>query len=206
MSPKSTSSMSPSDTRWENPKPRGSAQSCTAVTIAPDWATKARLPDAELRCEKLAFKRNVGERMPRQLGPMMRVPCGCVAWSKAWARGSPSSARVPSPKPAVMTTTALVPCSPRERTSPGIEAGGVARTASSGASGRASTDGTLWTPRMTSPRGFTNDSAGPKPPACRFLAMTFPTEPGRALAPTSATERGRKNDFMFLMLKASFIS
>lgn len=30
--------------------------------------------------------------------------------------------------------------------------------------------------------------------------MTFPTEPGRLDAPTSATDRGRKNDFRFRML------
>lgn len=31
--------------------------------------------------------------------------------------------------------------------------------------------------------------------------MTFPTELGRLLAPTRATDRGRKNDFRFRMLK-----
>ncbi len=83
---------------------------------------------------------------------------------------------------------------------PGTFSGGVATTASSGTSERASTEATLRTPRITSAFGLTNESADPKPPDCRLRARTFPTDPRRALAPTNATERGRKNDLRLRML------
>ena len=67
--------------------------------------------------------------MPRQFGPMMRRQYGRAALSAACLSSGD--------RPAVMTTTARVPFAPSAPITPGTVAGGVAITASSGASGSA---------------------------------------------------------------------
>ena len=79
MSPKSTSAMSPSETRCEKPMPRPAAQSTIEVTTAPDWATKATRPFGAAMCRKLALSPTPGTAMPRQFGPQMRIKCGLRA-------------------------------------------------------------------------------------------------------------------------------
>ena len=117
MSPKSTSLMSPRDTKWENPMFRAAAQSSTAVITAPDWATNARSPGFGWMCAKLAFKPTRGAMIPRQLGPTIRKMCGRAASSIAW-RSSPPASSPPSPNPAVITTAPLVPRAAQGRNQP----------------------------------------------------------------------------------------
>ncbi len=115
----------------------GAAQSSTAVIIAPDWLTKARSPASGARCEKLASSPIPGTMMPTQLGPMRRSRCGFAASNIFCCSARPRSPS--SPKPAVITTAALVPRAPSSDTSPGTVSGGVTITARSGASGRLAT-------------------------------------------------------------------
>ena len=89
---------------------------------------------------KLALSRMPGTMIPRQLGPAIRRLHGQAASSIAW-RSSVPCASAPSPKPAVMTTAALVPRSASSPTRPGTVSGGVAITARSGTTGRLATSG-----------------------------------------------------------------
>ncbi len=131
MSPKSTSALSPSETKCEKPTPRPRAQSSRAVTSAPDCDTNASCPGCAPTWAKLAFRPMCGASRPRQLGPRMRSRCGRAASSMAcFTAGS---------KPAVSTTAARVPRAPRAAISAGTVAGGVQITASSGVSGSAAT-------------------------------------------------------------------
>ena len=87
--------------------PRAVAQSSTEVTIAPDWATKARWPGGrEMREAGVQADRRAPSR-PAQSAPTMRRPCRPAASSIACRRSSPAVAS--APKPAVMTTAARVP-------------------------------------------------------------------------------------------------
>ena len=140
MSPKSTSLMSPSETRWEKPMPRAVAQSSTVVTIAPDCATKATPPFCGVPGANDAFIRIGVEMTPRQFGPTTRNKCGRAASSIAFCNAIPA-ALPPSWKPAVTTMAAFVPRAPNSAMRGGTVCGGVQMTARSGVSGRDFTSG-----------------------------------------------------------------
>ena len=181
-SPKSTSACSPSEMQCEKPMPRPAAQSSMAVTSAPDCDTKARAPGRASTCAKLAFRPMCGASKPRQLGPRMRSRWRPAAWSMA--------ALVAASSPAVSTTAARVPRTPKASISPGTLAGGVQITARSGACGRAATSGKQTSSPRRSRLGFTGQR-GPVKGACRTLRQTVaPTLPGRSEAPKTATLRG----------------
>ena len=55
---------------------RSRAQSSTAVTSAPDWATNARRPGSAAAGAKLAFRPMPGTSRPTQFGPRMRSSQG----------------------------------------------------------------------------------------------------------------------------------
>ncbi len=138
MSPRSTSAMSPSEMKCEKPVPRAFAQSRTAATIPPDWATNASLPAAGIRGAKLAFKPECGTMTPKQFGPMIRIryrpAASSIACRSAWPAAPP-----PSPKPLLITTAARVPRCPNSSINPGTVSGVVAITARSGTIGSAPT-------------------------------------------------------------------
>ena len=135
--------MSPSDTKCEKPTLRAAAQSSTAVTMAPDWVTKAMSPARGAICAKLAFSPVPGAMMPRQFGPTMRSRCGFAASSAACRSVPPLPLPLWSgaPRPAVMMMAAFVPRAPSSAIRAGTLSGGVQITARSGVSGRLATSG-----------------------------------------------------------------
>ena len=108
MSPKSTSLMSPSETRCEKPMPRGSAQSSTEVTIAPRLGDEGQMPrmrtDVREAGVKPYFRRDHADAIGADDAQEMR-PRGI---QHRLLQLLPSLA-FPSPNPAVMTTAAFVP-------------------------------------------------------------------------------------------------
>ncbi len=130
-----TSSMFPTETKYENPMPSSSAQSSTDVQSAPDWEMKPMWPLAGEAAAKLAFKLIPGTISPRQLGPRILMPSNLrCSWRTSCSSFRPSAPI--SRKPAEMITSPLVPASPHCRTSAGTEPAGVQITAKSAAWGR----------------------------------------------------------------------
>ena len=94
-SSKSTSAMSPTDTRPEKPTRRSAANASNDTVMAPDCEITARSPAGGRWAAKLASSPMRGARTPRQLGPMMRncvraaSACNC-AFSELgpWPEGS----------------------------------------------------------------------------------------------------------------------
>ena len=130
-----TSSMLPTETKYEKPMPSSIAQSSTEVHSAPDWEMKPMCPLAGVAAAKLAFRWMPGTMMPRQFGPRIRMPSNLRCSSRTCS----SSLRPSSPisrKPAEMITMPRVPASPHSRTSAGTVGAGVQMTARSGACGR----------------------------------------------------------------------
>jgi len=76
----------------EKPTPRCAAQSTMPAAIKPDCEISARFPAQGTCAEKLAFKLTPGITMPRQFGPISRMPYFRAARSAA-------SACEPSPWP-----------------------------------------------------------------------------------------------------------
>ena len=91
----------------EKPTPRWAAQSTMPAAIAPDCEISARFPAHGMCAEKLAFKLAPGIMMPRQFGPISRMPYFCAARSAASA-SEPS----PWPRPAVMIRAPAAPSLP----------------------------------------------------------------------------------------------
>ena len=118
--------------------PASMAQSSTEVHNAPDWEMKPMCPGSGVAAAKLALRWMAGTMIPRQLGPMIRIP-GNLACSERTCSSSLSPAAPVSRKPAEIITMPCVPASPSERTNPGMVGEGVQITARSGTLGR------LWT-------------------------------------------------------------
>jgi hypothetical protein len=133
-SPKSTSTMSPSETAAEKPMPCAADHSIRPAVMAPDCETRARSPVGGMRAAKLALSLARAESTPRQFGPMSRRPVARAARSQACA-SEPS----PWPSPAVMMMALAAPFSPAAVTMPGNDCGGVAITMRSGACGSSAT-------------------------------------------------------------------
>jgi hypothetical protein len=197
-SPKSTSLPSPRDTKLEKPIRRERAQSSTAVTSAPDCATKASRPGSAATGAKLAFSPTAGASSPTQLGPRIRSRWGRAASSIAWRKLRPPGEGASSP--ALSTTAALHPCAPSTPTMAGTVAAGVQITASSGACGRSATLRATGRPSSSSYFGLTGQIGPLKPPLARFDSTVAPTLPDRAEAPITATDRGEKKKFRFRTL------
>ena len=126
-----TSSMLPTDTKYEKPMPSSSAQSSTEVHNAPDCEIKPMCPFDGVAAAKLAFRLIAGTMMPRQLGPKILMPSNF----RCSTRTSSSSLRPSTPisrNPAEMITTPRVPASPHCRTMGATVAAGVQITAKSG--------------------------------------------------------------------------
>ena len=140
-----TSSMLPTETKYEKPMPSSNAQSSTEVHSAPDCEMKPMCPLAGVAAAKLAFRLIPGTMMPRQFGPRIRMPSN---FRCSW-RTSSSSFRPSAPisrNPAEMITIPRVPASPHCRTIAGTVAAGVQITARSGACGRLGMSLYAWIP------------------------------------------------------------
>jgi hypothetical protein len=103
-------------------------------------------------------------------------------------------------KPAVSTTAALVPPSPRALISPGTLAGGVQIRASSGACGSAATSAKQGASSIMLCLGFTGQIGPVKPPLRRLRQTVPPTLLARGEAPITATEAGSKRKSRWRML------
>jgi hypothetical protein len=79
------------DTTLEKPMPLVSAQSSMAVHSAPDCDTSARSPDSVAPWLKVALSPMDGRWMPRQLGPMKRMPCLLATDLKPSSSAAPCS-------------------------------------------------------------------------------------------------------------------
>ena len=69
-----TSSILPTETKYENPMPSSNAQSSTDVHRAPDWEMNPMCPLAGEAAAKLAFRLIPGTIIPRQFGPKILMP------------------------------------------------------------------------------------------------------------------------------------
>ena len=98
------------------------------AAMAPDWEISARFPIAGMCAEKLALRFTPGIMMPRQLGPISRIPYFCAARSAASA-----SDPAPWPSPALTMITPAAPQRPASSIRPGIAVAGAVTTTSSGA-------------------------------------------------------------------------
>ena len=190
MSPKSTSLMPPSETRCEKPMPRATAQSSTAVSIAPDWVKNAVAAPSASRGRSWRSASCAGASTPMQLGPTMRKVNGLAASSICVCIDLPPAPV--SANPADSTTMALVPLAPSCAIRSGTLAAGVATTASSGAEGRASTLANTGLPARSCAFGLTSQTGPANLPASRFRATTPPTECSSRLAPIKAMLLGVK--------------
>ena len=109
------------------------AQSSMAVHRAPDWETRARSPGRPLSSANVAFRPRDGRWIPRQLGPMKRMPYLCATVRRLSSKAAPSAPT--SRNPAVSTTAWRTPRLPQASMMPGTVAAGVAMMARSGVSG-----------------------------------------------------------------------
>ena len=188
MSPKSTSALSPSETKCENPMLRLFAQSNMAVASAPDCVTKASLPGKALPGEKLAFSDTPVTKAPMQFGPNTRSKCGRAAASMFCSRVRPLA--VMAFKPALSTMAARVPLCPSADSSSGTVSAGVQMTAKSGAKGNEFTSGQAGSPSTCACLALTGQIGPLKPPNLRLCKTTDPKLPSRSEAPMRATEVG----------------
>ena len=170
--------------------PADQAQSVSAAQIAPDCDTNAIEPARAAPRENVALRPMAGRMMPRQFGPISRKPL-----VRAVFRTSPSNVRpaVPvSPKPALSTTAWPVPARAASCSTLATAHAGVTTTAKSAACGNAASDLQQAMPSMLPPPylGLTAYNAPLNPPLRKFANTACPSEPARALAPTTATLRG----------------
>ena len=115
------------------------AQSRMAVRSAPDWEMKPTRPGLQMPAANVAFIRPMGFMMPRQFGPISRMPWRRAASSTRRSSSTPSGPI--SLNPALMMITPLIPAWPHSSTSPGAVLAGVTMTARSTGSPMALIDG-----------------------------------------------------------------
>ena len=172
----------------EKPTSRRAAHSTTPAAIAPDWEISASDPARGSRSAKLALRAPGGERTPRQFGPTILRPL-----ARARARMASPGESGPWPSPAVRTMAVCAPLAQASSMMPGVIAAGVATTTRSTGTPMADSEGRQATPSTSACLGLTAKSAPLKPPAFNPRNTTPPREPGRGLAPTTATEEGRSS-------------
>jgi hypothetical protein len=127
--------------------------------------------------------------IPSQFGPIRgSANCFAASRSSACSVASPASAN-----PAAKTTSPPQPRRPAARTTSGTPAAGIATTTASTGSGRSSIAATHGRPCTSRRVGCTPQTGPGKPSAARLRSVASPYEPGRSVAPTTATERGRSS-------------
>ena len=183
MSSPATSSLSPSETREEIPTPIRDRCSTKAKPAPPvDCSARPAHPGLGWRAANVASRPALVSATPKLAGPTIRMP---------WRRQMPSNSVRPAPlSPAASTTSALTPRCPHSSAIPTTAAAGVAMTARSTSPGSAAADGTQGTPSSSVTAGLTAYTGPEKPPVTMLCRMARPTEPGRGLAPMTATEAG----------------
>jgi hypothetical protein len=184
----STSRALPRETMPENPVPRPWAQATMPAATVRDCEISARSPGSGARASRLALS-----AFPGTASPMLSGPTSRNEWRRAAARAASASESGPLPRPVVMTTAAPQPLRPAAATTSGTVSGGVTITTRSAGSGRSARSAKAWTPSTLSWRGFTGQIGPAKPASRRLRRIAAPNAFGRALAPTSATERGLRS-------------
>ena len=149
-SSKSTSAMSPTETRPEKPTLRSAAKASSDTVTAPDWEMTARSPGIALSAAKLASRPARGASTPRQLGPTMRMG---VRWARS--RICARSESSPWPGSAVMTIATGTPIAAASSASAATWSRGAAITARSGISGRSESRAAQGSPSIWVWRGLT---------------------------------------------------
>ena len=160
---------------------------------APLWVRNASRPRIGRAGANVALRLTAGSvlMMPMQLGPIIRTPAARIfATSSAWS-ALPASPH--SPKPALITTSALTPFAMHSSATASTCAAGTTMTARSTGPGIAATDVAAASPATVPPAGFTGMSVPVKPDSRRLRTISDPIRPGSRLAPTTATARGLKN-------------
>ncbi len=149
------SALFPTETKVESPNPSALAYSMIASPRAPLWDRKPTRPSGGASGAKVALRRTARSvfTIPRQFGPMRRIPVARQSRTSFACRARPSAPV--SAKPEEITTSARTPfrphCSVAWRTRPA----GTAMTARSTGPGIASTLGYAGTHCTTSAAGFT---------------------------------------------------
>jgi hypothetical protein len=128
----------PRETTLEKPTLLGSAQSRIAVQSAPDCDMRPMVPGLALPWAKVRLSWLPGRMMPRQLGPIRRMP-----WRRAFSSAARSSAPPRGPasaNPPEMMMAFLQPERPQVSTISGTVSARVQITAMSSRCGMVSTE------------------------------------------------------------------
>ena len=126
-----TSARLPAETKVDRPSPRRSAAASSAVPSAADWLKKPTRPGRGSSGASVALSRTPGSvlAMPRQFGPISRMPWLRTARSSAACASAPAGPA--SAKPADTTTSPCTPAAAQSSTTPGTASAGTATTARS---------------------------------------------------------------------------
>ena len=151
-----TSSLFPTDTKADRPRPAARVCSPSTTPTAPDCETRAsRPPGNDSGKAKVAFNLISGSvfATPRQFGPTIRIPCRRATLSISVSTAAPD--RPVSPKPAVMMVTARTPIEAASSITPGTADAGTATMARSTGSGTDKSAGNAGTPQTARAAGLT---------------------------------------------------
>ena len=133
-----TSSLLPTDANEEIPMPSLDRWSTIAKPRPPDCMTRPAVPAAGCAAANVASSPMPGTAMPKQFGPISRMPC----LRQTASRSALSAVSMP----AVNTTSPRTPRAPQASATSVTAAGGTAISARSGVSGRLATSGKHGTP------------------------------------------------------------
>ena len=150
-----TSSLFPTDTKADRPRPAARVCSPSTTPTAPDWETRASRPGSGSGKAKVAFILISGSvfATPRQFGPTIRIPCLRATLSISVSTAAPE--RPVSPKPAVITVTARTPTEAASSITAGTADAGTATMARSTGSGTDNSAGNAGTPHTARAAGLT---------------------------------------------------
>src|SRR5215210_7377302 len=189
-SPHFTSSIEPTEAKWENPTFSLMLQSRMAVHRAPLWLRKATLRGRAIFPAKVALRPLTGLITPRQLGPTMRILPRLASSRTCCSSSAPTSPA--SLKPAEMTMAPSTPASAHSRMIPGTVGAGETMTARSTCSGTSRTLGYAFIPRTLDRFGLTGKTVPPNGLPIRLRITVRPTLPALSVAPITASVSGRK--------------
>ena len=187
-----TSALFPRLTKAERPIPRSAQYESAAIPRPPLCEAKAMRPDAGPSGAKVASNGAAPPvtAIPRQLGPIIRIPLVRTMCTSSACRAAPSWPA--SEKPADRTTSARAPRAAASRATAGTPAAGTATTTRSTRSGRAAREGWVARPATVPGARFTAYNAPGKPLPTSAEKTAPPGERGFREAPTTAIARGRK--------------
>ena len=183
-----TSPLSPRLTKQESPIPHSVAISNTVAPTLPDWVDMATVPAAGQPAATVARRRTAGSLLttPTDAGPTRRMP-----WPRASVTSS-SQSLMSSCSAALSTTRPSTCLRAQSTTTAGTSAAGTATTTTSTSSGTSATLAYARTDLTCRAARFTGYTGPSKPPSTRQRSTSWPTVIGSRLAPTTATEPGRR--------------